>query len=295
MNKLPECERPSVSLLACRRAQHATPQPKRSADCPRSRGVYMPRQGTRACRHGSSPLARGLHVHGPDAVAGVRIIPARAGFTPAASPPGGGPSDHPRSRGVYVSYFFSGTLVHGSSPLARGLRWGCYRRARKPGIIPARAGFTQDVNPAPTSMTGSFPLARGLRDSPHEIGQCRRIIPARAGFTSRRSGRSRPAQDHPRSRGVYLGVYCRPSVIWGSSPLARGLHFRVLSGLNLDRIIPARAGFTPDACSHHGGRGDHPRSRGVYTCGSLESQRRATLPDRVHLHCRPSARSAEFR
>ena len=60
MNKLPECERPSVSLLACRRAQHATPQPKRSADCPRSRGVYQADDLTLGFATGSSPLARGL-------------------------------------------------------------------------------------------------------------------------------------------------------------------------------------------------------------------------------------------
>ena len=60
MNKLPECERPSVSLLACRRAQHATPQPKRSADCPRSRGVYQYAYSNPEGDLGSSPLARGL-------------------------------------------------------------------------------------------------------------------------------------------------------------------------------------------------------------------------------------------
>ena len=50
----------------------------------------------------------------------------------------------------------------------------------------------------------------------------------------------------------------------GSSPLARGLLHVDYEGIEFDRIIPARAGFTRTV------RGflilllDHPRSRGVY-------------------------------
>ena len=52
---------------------------------------------------GSSPLARGL-LDGLDADAAlVGIIPARAGFTPAAPPTRTGGPDHPRSRGVYAT------------------------------------------------------------------------------------------------------------------------------------------------------------------------------------------------
>ena len=51
----------------------------------------------------------------------------------------------------------------------------------------------------------------------------------------------------------------------GSSPLARGLRNLLVNGTLRDRIIPARAGFTPAAsaliCSYQ----DHPRSRGVYS------------------------------
>ena len=56
----------------------------------------------------------------------------------------------------------------------------------------------------------------------------------------------------------------RPSGSRGSSPLARGLLVREVVGKPLERIIPARAGFTlrrthPDLDAR-----DHPRSRGVY-------------------------------
>ena len=50
----------------------------------------------------------------------------------------------------------------------------------------------------------------------------------------------------------------------GSSPLARGLPPNKTSRPHTERIIPARAGFTPRSrgCGRHGP--DHPRSRGVY-------------------------------
>jgi len=70
--------------------------------------------------------------------------------------------------------------------------------------------------------------------------------------------------DHPRSRGVYD----RRDVGWrrtrGSSPLARGLLWAHIAPPNPQRIIPARAGFTPDWITSCGGATDHPRSRGVY-------------------------------
>ena len=151
------------------------------------------------------------------------IIPARAGFTYARDVGGPAFGDHPRSRGVYPVKTGSGLPVAGSSPLARGLRRRMSRWRRRPGIIPARAGFTRGRRRGRASPwdhprsrgvyaarkiasdvgRGSSPLARGLRDSPglhnHDLG----IIPARAGFT-RRSARHRWLRsDHPRSRGVY--------------------------------------------------------------------------------------------
>ena len=187
--------------------------------------------------------------------------------------------------------------------------------ASKARIIPARAGFTAALRRPPNcfrdhprsrgvyaqgmpvriNIPGSSPLARGLLRPPQAGIVHGRIIPARAGFTAQHRLRPEPDRDHPRSRGVYSwrsGVSTPPI---GSSPLARGLRDRpVVTGYE-GGIIPARAGFTTLNPSPARARRDHPRSRGVYTCGSLESQRRATLPDRVCLHCRPSARSAELR
>ena len=160
----------------------------RSADHPRSRGVYAhpDEAGWRAW--GSSPLARGLRRRETHPTATGRIIPARAGFTPALprrrtrrSAPLS-EMDHPRSRGVY-------------------------------GVIVDRVHYS----------SGSSPLARGLHQSVPGLSAPTRIIPARAGFTRSAISSAEEQTDHPRSRGVYVmhrwGNYARI----GSSPLARGL------------------------------------------------------------------------
>ena len=61
-------------------ARRAGPRP--AGDHPRSRGVYFPSAARRLDGSGSSPLARGLQLLIGRCPPGVRIIPARAGFTP---------------------------------------------------------------------------------------------------------------------------------------------------------------------------------------------------------------------
>ena len=55
----------------------------------------------------------------------------------------------------------------------------------------------------------------------------------------------------------------------GSSPLARGLPAATIYAASFKRIIPARAGFTPEADRLVVGEWDHPRSRGVYPLSSI--------------------------
>ena len=174
-------------------------------DHPRSRGVYYQQSLCPCGCGGSSPLARGL----PHVVVGAgrqrRIIPARAGFTPAGWPRSAGRAcqDHPRSRGVYgVAEPF---LVSecGSSPLARGL---------PPLVCVAFVRFG--------------------------------IIPARAGFTNITTRVTRGRADHPRSRGVYPPLPPLLVLTEGSSPLARGLPAGRITIEVVPGIIPARAGFT---------------------------------------------------
>ena len=181
------------------------------------------------------------------------------------------------------AYYFDDPAL-GSSPLARGLRPDGLWRRRGLGIIPARAGFTgrawaafQGRGDHPRSRgvylsrsspltisTGSSPLARGLRALTVVDHQADGIIPARAGFTPGHHPPAPGTPDHPRSRGVYVSLWCPVGRRGGSSPLARGLHAKALDVMRELRIIPARAGFTIVLSSRGPPSADHPRSRGVY-------------------------------
>ena len=198
-------------------------------DHPRSRGVYQIGRLIDVRVDGSSPLARGLPSYLIRHFGNAGIIPARAGFTgchPRCDPRRG---DHPRSRGVYRVTPAASATDAGSSPLARGLRGLRDRDAPRPGIIPARAGFTRPAKPVgrlprdhPRSrgvygtcwllrphVPGSSPLARGLLLRATAFGGRHRIIPARAGFTACPHAIERRSEDHPRSRGVYLACQAR--------------------------------------------------------------------------------------
>ena len=175
-------------------------------------------------------------------------------------------------------------MLIGSSPLARGLLYITFIFLGTKWIIPARAGFTREghgihLRPGDhprsrgvygtaceswVTLKGSSPLARGLpRPAParFSVGG---IIPARAGFTLGRAAGCGAVGDHPRSRGVYCEPVARESPDEGSSPLARGLRHRPSQRSPRRRIIPARAGFTPQALAAKPSPPDHPRSRGVY-------------------------------
>ena len=152
---------------------------------------------------GSSPLARGLRIIRPKSNAQIRIIPARAGFTPRPHRRCGRWRDHPRSRGVYSRDCRGRWRRRGSSPLARGLLAYVVKGNGDYGIIPARAGFTsaatcwgvrksdhprsrgvyRPTDPSEAFRSGSSPLARGLREAFVWVSWGSRIIPARAGFT----------------------------------------------------------------------------------------------------------------
>ena len=260
-------------------------------DHPRSRGVYRHAEVHHRRVEGSSPLARGLHRPELDRVPVGRIIPARAGFTAIIAGTGVLLGDHPRSRGVYRAVAECAVWTDGSSPLARGLRTEEYNRRSGRRIIPARAGFTPVR--IPTSFTdadhprsrgvyfpeqvgcvaavGSSPLARGLHSMKSGAHVKARIIPARAGFTALIALAFCWDKDHPRSRGVYSFSHLSDRHRQGSSPLARGLPNPDHGVLTLAGIIPARAGFTDATTPIQFTVPDHPRSRGVYSLGALQT------------------------
>ena len=134
----------------------------------------------------------------------------------------------------------------------------------RPGIIPARAGFTLGEARNALRFIGSSPLARGLRRCHRTHRERGGIIPARAGFTA--STRSTPSAvpDHPRSRGVYSSAACLAPSEGGSSPLARGLRRRGRPPVPRRGIIPARAGFTTVTSTRfEASIGSSPLARGL--------------------------------
>ena len=215
---------------------------------------------------------------------GRRIIPARAGFTSGSRSVTRWRQDHPRSCGVYAPPREECRGGQGSSPLVRGLPDLLPDRPVEAGIIPARAGFTaqyETIRPSCSdhprscgvyprtetpvwSAEGSSPLVRGLQSNfrAAEIGSG--IIPARAGFTDATAHGSALRPDHPRSCGVYHFEDAVAGLRGGSSPLVRGLPRATLFGGPMDRIIPARAGFTESHAHLVIAARDHPRSCGVY-------------------------------
>ena len=93
---------------------------------PRSRGEHLDEFNSQLTLEGSSPLARGTHVHQIWSRFRAGLIPARAGNTNCsltACPLRGA---HPRSRGEHLSSAMGELAGWGSSPLARGTlhhRW----------------------------------------------------------------------------------------------------------------------------------------------------------------------------
>ena len=134
----------------------------------RVRGIIPARAGFTRTSHavrspasGSSPLARGLLERIVRLRYGPRIIPARAGFTWLLRSPQNADWDHPRSRGVYLVGRMRLGVVMGSSPLARGLHPSPPPGTPQNGIIPARAGFTRNVD-MHTAVVTDHPRSRGV-------------------------------------------------------------------------------------------------------------------------------------
>ena len=172
--------------------------------------------------------------------------------------------DHPRTRGVYPTWPEVEGCKSGSSPHTRGLPAALPFGGGVSRIIPAHAGFTitrggARLTPRDHPRTrgvyvwvcvpvwgcvGSSPHTRGLLGVSREAGIIVRIIPAHAGFTIGRMITSNISTDHPRTRGVYSPRQPWCARFCGSSPHTRGLLGINVSQLNINRIIPAHAGFT---------------------------------------------------
>ncbi len=236
-----------------------------SRDHPRSRGEYTPETYQQAKAAGSSPLSRGIHPRNLPTSQGRRIIPALAGNTSRPASTLGRRTDHPRSRGEYSRRASCSSRERGSSPLSRGIRLAGPKSLIPSRIIPALAGNTQYLSAvfwlsrdhprsrgeycngarAVATTKGSSPLSRGIPAEVLEAEDLLGIIPALAGNTATGRGHGVVAQDHPRSRGEYLGTAASDDWITGSSPLSRGIRPWLWRPPRPPRIIPALAGNTP--------------------------------------------------
>ena len=213
---------------------------------------------------GSSPRGRGKPSSATVTQERVRLIPARAGKTVAASSMACHSEAHPRAGGENdaSSAVTSGTT--GSSPRGRGKREAEKQHPWSTRLIPARAGKT---SPGPTwgrccmahpraggenaaldeegaGVEGSSPRGRGKRARRAHGHRRRRLIPARAGKTSARDDPWLGLTAHPRAGGENRVARCGAGSRGGSSPRGRGKQVAEGFGDVADRLIPARAGKT---------------------------------------------------
>ena len=234
-------------------------------DHPRMRGEHHRLHNNPFNETGSSPHARGTRIRSTEDAEHRGIIPACAGNTPAISSKPKSTRDHPRMRGEHNQAAQMSTDLTGSSPHARGTRYGIHHHIPHLRIIPACAGNTHSAER----------IARRSRDHPRMRGEHHDTewfslwrwgsSPHARGTPDRHANRNQESADHPRMRGEHL---C-PSPVRifreGSSPHARGtlrIPGRMRSVL---RIIPACAGNTAFREDSEGYRRDHPRMRGEHT------------------------------
>ena len=194
-------------------------------------------------RHdGSSPRARGTPELDVTRDTVARFIPASAGNTSSSSVFMATSPVHPRERGEHLLDGVEVGRRAGSSPRARGTRWGGPCRSARPRFIPASAGNTwgrrrdRSARPVHPRQRGEHPPRPMLSpaspgSSPRARGTpCRlsgalgpvRFIPASAGNTPITS--TRPCGDavHPRERGEHALTLQLLMPAGGSSPRARG-------------------------------------------------------------------------
>ena len=232
---------------------------------PRACGENRCAAASRGRGRGSSPRVRGKRGAPSGSMAALRLIPARAGKTPATPPSASSRSAHPRACGENAIVVAYNKCAWGSSPRVRGKRGGGRVCRVAGGHIPARAGKTLhvraggDARPAHPracgenyvdvvpSMKGfgSSPRVRGKRDGVVGVVVGRRLIPACAGKTPPQPLPVGLARAHPRACGENLAQPVGASDEGGSSPRVRGKRPGGLPGRDPRGLIPARAGKTP--------------------------------------------------
>ena len=233
-------------------------------DHPRACGANLGATMAEIMPYGSSPRVRGKPLVSDRCPPACRIIPARAGQTPATIPRRVPHPDHPRACGANSVSPLKPSAVNGSSPRVRGKHRRACEAAARSRIIPARAGQTTSPSSVIAICTdhpracganlgahwegatgcGSSPRVRGKHRVADVGGWRPRIIPARAGQTPPLVGERAADADHPRACGAnFVAKVSLPNGS-GSSPRVRGKHRSTDRPYYKTRIIPARAGQT---------------------------------------------------
>ena len=195
-------------------------------------------------RVGSSPHARGALATTPIVPHLPGIIPACAGSTTRYAACRRSRRDHPRMRGEHSSRRRPRTRPQGSSPHARGARYGDCTQGAQGGDHPR--------------MRGEHAVRRP------QMANHRGIIPACAGSTTMPSSLAFALRDHPRMRGEHSFLDYGAFVDKGSSPHARGALVLYLGVAARSGIIPACAGSTMAPSGTFARSWDHPRMRGEH-------------------------------
>ena len=167
-------------------------------------------------------------------------------------------------RGEHLSEEEAAEAALGSSPRARGTPFERDNPEVDVRVIPACAGNTNHHLPYSVNHPG-HPRVRGEHGEVGQHGQRhRRVIPACAGNTPGFFFAAPLPSGHPRVRGEHLVVFLALSLLFGSSPRARGTQPREALDPRSLRVIPACAGNTMRCCRYTPARPGHPRVRGEH-------------------------------
>ena len=114
---------------------------------PRPCGEHIRRRRVAQRRAGSSPPVRGALKYLQFTYLSRGLIPARAGSTLHCDLGESSQRAHPRPCGEHIMHSLQSDVMSGSSPPVRGARRKRSLLAIQTGLIPARAGSTQDSQP----------------------------------------------------------------------------------------------------------------------------------------------------
>ena len=266
---------------------------------PRERGEH--RWRGRSCLRppGSSPRARGTRDRGRPRSRWRRFIPASAGNTGGTGGGHGVTPVHPRERGEHSPKTPHCGVFFGSSPRARGTLLLAHPRGRYLRFIPASAGNTRPGLPkvvlAPVHPrergehirrsylrhlpVGSSPRARGTRlQAPLFAGQGR-FIPASAGNTASCSILRAWTSVHPRERGEHTAPVYDLTDDDGSSPRARGTHWRMAASRTWSAVHPRERGeHSVHTVQRLHDYGSSPRARGTLRGRCRRHEARRFIP-----------------